>query len=484
MIHSPDNKNRHKAMKVHRQHKKLFLPVLLIALFVLPGCRSYYQLQQEFHSHFQSGNIKEAAGVLENDRRAERRRTRLLHLMNLGVVEQMLGNYYRSNQIFEEAYLLGQDYKKDLIDEALALLTNPKVTEYSGEHFELLMIHYYKAMNFIHLGDMEAALVECRRLNIGLAALEDRYQSDNRYRRDAFIHNLMGVIHDATGDYNNAFIAYRNALEIYENDYTKLFGVTAPEQLKRDLLRAAHRTGFRDQVAYFEKHFNMKLDAETADNTGELVFFWQNGLGPVKQEQSIMFTLVRGSGGVVHFQNEDAGLSFAVPVSEEASNNLGDLRVVRMAFPKYAERRPVYTSARLKYENVSAPLYKAQSINGIAFKSLEDRMLREMGTALLRLAIRQVAEQQIRKEDQVIGAIFGVLGAIAEQADTRNWQTLPHSIHYTRMTLPEGAADLSLELILPNNNVARTVQLQTDIRAGHTTFMNFHTLDAKPPGVR
>ena len=484
MMLSPDNMNRHIFANVHRQHKKLLLLLVLIALFALPGCRSYYQLQQEFHGHFRSGNIEEAARVLENDRRAERRRTRLLHLMNQGVVEQMLGNYFRSNQIFEEAYILGQDFRKDLFDEALALLTNPKVTEYRGEHFELLMIHYYKAMNFIHLGDLEAALVECRRLNIGLAALEDRYSSNNRYRRDAFIHNLMGIIHDASGDYNNAFIAYRNALEIYEDDYARLFGITAPEQLKRDLLRAAHRTGFRDQVRIFEERFNMKLDAETADNKGELVFFWQNGLGPVKQEQSIMFTLVRGSGGVVHFQNEEAGLSFAVPVSKEASNDLGDLRVVRMAFPKYAERQPVYITARLKSDNESAPLYKAQSVNEIALKSLEDRMLREMGSALLRLAIRQVAEQRIRKEDQTIGAIFGVLGAIAEQADTRNWQTLPHAIHYTRMTLPEGSADLSLELILPNNNVARTVQLQTDIRAGRTTFMNFHTLDAKPPGVR
>ncbi len=458
--------------------------MVLVAMFTVPGCQSYYQLHQEFHNHFRSGNIEEAARVLENDRRAERRRTRLLHLMNQGVVEHMLGNYYRSNQIFEEAYILGQDFRADLIDEALALLTNPKVTEYRGEHFELLMIHYYKAMNFIHLGDMEAALVECRRLNIGLAALEDRYSSNNRYRRDAFIHNLMGIIYDASGDYNNAFIAYRNALEIYEDDYTRLFGITAPEQLKRDLLRAAHRTGFRDQVAIFEERFNMTLDAEAAEDRGELVFFWQNGLGPVKQEQNLMFTIVRGSAGIVHFQNEEAGLSFAVPVSKESSGDLGDLRVVRMAFPKYVERRPVYTSARLKAGNLSGPLYKAQSINEIALKSLEDRMLREMGTALLRLAIRQVAEQRIRKENQAIGSIFGILGAIAEQADTRNWQTLPHSIYYTRMTLPEGTADLSLELILPNNNVARTIKLQTEIRAGRTSFMNFHTLDAKPPGVR
>lgn len=460
---------------------KILLFLLAFALVPLfTGCRSYYQLQQEFHSHFRSGNIEEAASVLAADRRAERRLTRLLHLMNTGVVEHMLGNYEASNKVFEEAFLLSQDQRRNLLDETLALLTNPKVTEYRGEHFELLMIHYFKAMNFIYLNDLEAALVECRRLNIELAALEDRYKSDNRYRRDAFIHNLMGIIYDASGDYNNAFIAYRNALDIYENDYTKLFGIGPPEQLKRDLLRAAHRTGFRDQVAYYEKLFNMKLDPKRAENSGELVFFWQNGLGPVKQEQSLMFTIVRGSGGMVLFQNEEAGLVFPVSVSNERATELGDLRVVRMAFPKYAERKPVYTAARLRAGNNTSQLYKAQSINDIAFKSLEDRMLREMGNALLRLAIRQAAEERIRKEDQTIGALFGLLGAIAEQADTRNWQTLPHSIHYTRMSLPEGQTDLSLDLILPNNNVARSIQLETNIKANQTTFMNFHTLEAKP----
>ncbi len=37
-----------------------------------------------------------------------------------------------------------------------------------------------------------------------------------RYQHDAFANNLIGLIYDASGDYNNAFIAYRNAYDIYE----------------------------------------------------------------------------------------------------------------------------------------------------------------------------------------------------------------------------------------------------------------------------
>ncbi len=450
--------------------------LMLLMTMSLSGCRTYYQRQQEFHSYFQSGNIEQAAKVLDNDRRADRRRTRLLHLMNQGVVYHMLGDYQKSNHFFEEAYMLGDDYRKKYGDEALALLVNPMVTEYKGEPFELLMIHYYKAMNFIRLGDLDAALVECRRLNIALNALTDRYRSENRYRRDAFVHNLMGLIYDATGDYNNAFIAYRNALEIYEDDYFRLFGLAAPEQLKKDLLRAAYRTGFRDQVRLYEERFDITYEPESTTVTGDLVFFWQNGLGPVKDEKSILFTIVRGAGGAVHFVNEEEGMSFPVPASKKASDDLGDLRVIRVAFPKYVERKPAYTSARLTSGQQQAQLCPGQDINAIAFQALEDRMLQETGSALLRLAIRQAAEQRIRKEDETIGAIFGLVGAIAEQADTRNWQTLPHSIHYTRMKLPPGTAKLSLELILPRGDTARTISLETEIYPGRTTFMNFHTI--------
>ena len=64
------------------------------------------------------------------------------------------------------------------------------------------MIHYYKALNFLKLNDREAALVECKRMNIKLNRLSDKYKSDNKYKKDAFIQILMGIIYDANDDYN------------------------------------------------------------------------------------------------------------------------------------------------------------------------------------------------------------------------------------------------------------------------------------------
>jgi hypothetical protein len=464
---------------------KLTMILLLVLSMFFWGCMPYYIRQQEFHTRFQQGRLEEASQVLDKSREASRRRNRLLFLFNQGVVQHMKGNYAESNRFFEEAHILGEDFSRNLADEALALLTNPGMLEYRGEDFELLMIHFYKAMNFIQLGNLEAALVECRRMNIKLNALNDKHRGQNKYQRDAFIHNLMGIIYQSAGDYNNAFIAYRNAFEVYNEDYLRLFGLEAPVQLQRDIIRTAHLTGFSDQRVYFEGKFGLtNSDVLPAENEGELVFFWQNGLGPVKEQWSINLNMVRGEGGVVHFQNEDLGLSFPFLISSnQAQGNLGDLRFVRVAFPRYVERRPVIASATLSGNGKASSFELAQNINAIAFQSLQDRMLRELSTALLRLALKQAAEKTLRKRNENLGSLFGLVGAMTEQADTRNWQTLPHSIHYTRLVLPQGNNELVLNLYDQAGALRQEIPITVYIKAGQTSFVNYHTLHSKPPGM-
>lgn len=423
----------------------LFALLLLFSLG-LSSCATYYQKLAEFNTQFETGNLDKAESVLAKDKKAAEGRNRLLHFMNLGTVEMLRGNYEQSNLYFNKADIAIEDYQKNPAAQALTLVSNPMLQEYRAEDFEKVMIHYYKSINYLQLNNYEAAMVECRRLNLKLNQLNDKYTKKNRYSEDAFGLTLMGIIYDASGDANNAFIAYRNALNTYDKVYKEQFNTEAPLQLKKDLIRTAYQSGFREEAEFYENKFGIKVNTSTLQQP-QLVFFWNNGLGPIKAENSINFSIIKGEGGFVNFTNDELGISFPFPVSNDGQSTgsaLGDLEFVRVAFPKYVERPPLYNYAELDNGQVQFPLEKAEDINSIAFKTLNDRMLREMGTSLLRLATKKAAEYAARDQNQDLGSVIGMVNAFTEKADTRNWQTLPHSISYTRVDLREGEQEIVL----------------------------------------
>jgi hypothetical protein len=73
-------------------------------------------------------------------------------------------------------------------------------------------------------------------------------------------------------------------------------------------------------------------------------------------------------------------------------------------------------------------------------------MTLEFGKALIRVALKKASEYTMKKEDKGMGALLGLFNAMTEKADTRNWQTLPHSIYYARVPLPEGQSKVSFNL--------------------------------------
>lgn len=430
-----------------KENIKLFPGILLaFAMVLLTGCATYYQKNIAFQEAFASGNLDEANKLLDKNKKAAEDRNRLLYFMQKGVVNQMMGNYVESNQFFEQAYIFIEDYRKNYGQEALSLITNPTMKTYPGEDHEKVLIHYYKALNYLKLQQPEKAIVEAKRINNKLNMLNDIYEDrPNRYADDAFAHIIMGIAYEMDGDVNNAFIAYRNAYNTYQNSYSKDFGVSAPEQLKQDLLRTAYLNGFREEQHQYEKEFGQEY-VHNPNKNGELIFFWHNGLGPVKSEWSVNFTIVRGDGGVVTFVNEEYGMNFTFPVpqNKEGGNGFGDLKLVRVAFPKYESRIPYYSDAELSVEGHSYPLEQAENIDAIATSVLQDRLLREMASALLRLATKQAAEYAVRQENQDAGAALSIINALTEKADTRNWQTLPYSVSYGRVPLSEGENQVNL----------------------------------------
>lgn len=434
--------------KIHEKLQHFIGAFLLLSIFSLSSCATYYEKNIQFQEAYVSGDFEKADDLLGDPEKSSEGRNRLLFFLHKGVVLHMMGKYEESNQFFEQAYIFIEDYKKSYGTEALSLVSNSSIKTYTGEDHEKVLLHYYKALNYLQLKQPSSALVECKRLNIKLQELNDKYDGKkNRYKNDAFAHLLMGIAYEMDNDINNAFIAYRNAYETYKNSYSVDFAVPVPFQLKQDLLRTAYLNGFTEELNQYEREFKTNY-VYTKTGDGELIFFWHNGLGPVKSEWSVNFVIVKGEGGEAFFVNEELGLRFPYRNQKNIENNsdLGDLKVVRVAFPKYLIRPPVYEKAKLIKDDLTFPVEKVENIQGIALSVLSDRMLREFATSLTRLALKQAAEEALREGSQEAGVLLSLFNAATEKADTRNWQTLPNSISYSRVPLQLGLNKISFSL--------------------------------------
>ena len=410
--------------------KKFFYLLLLLTITGSCTTPSFYNRFYNFNKSVSDGNLVAAEALLKsNEEKMAKSKLRFLFWVNAGMVESMRGHFAESNTYFEKADLFIEDDKKKLLEESGALLLNPNLSTYRGEDHEKLMINYYKALNYYQMGEYDEAIVECKRMNIRLQQLSDKYKSDRKYKEDAFIHTLMGIIYDGTGDYNNAFIAYRNAYNIYKTDYKELFKFQIPTQLKHDLIRTADLSGIYNERDRFKKTFGLNYERPKPDQS-QAVVIWNNGLGPIKEEWGINFAIVDNGNGWVSFVNKDFGMSFQFFIGH---NDLHGLTWIKVVFPKYVERPSFYKSGTIIYNGQEVALSLVEDVNAISFKVLEERMLLEFAKSLGRVALKQAAALQVSKENEGLGTALSLLASASESADTRNWQTLPHSIYYTRI---------------------------------------------------
>lgn len=457
---------------------------LILLWLAAAGCATHYQQNIAFQNAISAGNYLEAIDHLEKDGTVRQNKNRLLYYLEKGSALHMAGNYAASNDEFEKAYIYIEDFMRNYGLEAFSFLTNPAIVPYPGEDFERVQVHYFKALNDALAGNIPDALVECRRINIKLNEINDNYEAGkkNHYGSDAFAWTLMGLLHDAAHEYNNAFICYRNALEVYETSYETSYGVTVPKTLLVDLVTAAHRAGLKEEFRDYKARYVPDWKSpDSLSASGDVVIFWNNGLGPVKTEDSVNFFINRGDGGIVTFVSEDQNLWLPVPTTGSDTSSIKDLRFIRLALPRYLERTPVCRSCTVKISDDEIPLEKAQNINGIAFLNLQDRMGRELGKALLRVAIKYGIEQAVRKQDQAAGAMVSILNALTEKADTRNWQTLPYEIHYAHVSLPAGSYPVTFSRLSVDGSVFETERL-VDVTAGQTVFMTLFDPESLAPG--
>lgn len=453
----------------HPQNKDLKMNTSFTTYFILLclttslGCSTYAQFTGDFRTHIASQNYTQALDKLDN---AKKGNNKLLYLLEKGLITHYQKKYEASNRYFATAEKHADElYTKSISRQAASLITNDAIKHYRGESYELVAIHYYRALNYWYLGLPEDALVECRKANLKLAQYAI-HNGDTSYKNDAFIHYMTGLFYEATGEYNDAYISYQHAQDAYQH-YNDIFGLQAPSSLAEDLNRVSKIMNGVELASLDPTAFI------TPAGDGELIVFSEIGFVPRKVQDEIDLPIYDND--IKRSKHVKASvLAHDISGRHYRVHNVGNVEYwLRVALPKYDTTQPQTQNLIIKANGQKAHATQAQNYASIANATLNDHYDGVLAKTTARAFVKYLAYRKAKKENKILGFFTNLFNVTTEIADTRSWVTLPHNIQISRLSLPPGTHTLTLEAQDNQGNVIKTETFENiKIQPGQRTFIS------------
>lgn len=271
-------------------------------------------------------------------------------------------------------------------------------TTYLSTDIERPLLNYQIGLCGLALKD-DKPLIEAKLLY----ALNDKLNirktpvSQHNYSPNPFLHLCSGIFFEAANEMNSAFIAYELALKSY-NDSNCLanYGLKLPQQLKTDLILMSSKLGFTDRYDKYKNQF---------------------ALIPKETEQPQVLLLIE----LNHTPRKDIGKTkesekFPYPYIKKVSGDATNLTVA-----------------------IDGVVYEAPIINNLQYQ-LGDAVATAMETTFYKNMKWTVSERY-------------------KNYDSRNWQTLPAQICYTKLPLKIGVQQLQVSYFADNKLVQKNVSV-------------------------
>ncbi|WP_348772540.1 hypothetical protein [Pseudoalteromonas luteoviolacea] len=315
-------------MQVNTYFKSHFSFLTVVYVLLLSGCQST-PANKSAILLAQQGEFESAKQAIRTDY-SPVGKSKLLHYLELGMLNHLQGNYQRSNELLNEAQQIIEDqYTISVSERALALVSGPTYTTYAGKIYHRPLINFYKALNYNALANqsdidrqayLDSALVEMRQLDTYLSGLKDRtggyddqdqpsgldslteqinnitrplfapndLLKDIEYKDDAFAHYVSGILFERSEELDSARIQYQRAIQAFEGGFAKQYAISDSivSQIKRDLLRVMEQAGGYDsEVFALRKTLNITKSTQPQP---VLNIFQNIGIGPQRKQFNLL----------------------------------------------------------------------------------------------------------------------------------------------------------------------------------------------------
>jgi len=457
------------------------LGLALTVALASSGCSTFTSYPDKIEGplqRFEAGDFKSSFDEMEE--KSRKGLSRLVYTLEGALVLHTEGDLDRSNEIFSlSEELIRQHEEKAVIslsDQAAkgaSLLVNEKTIPYQGEPFEKVLVHTYKALNFLLLRQAESARVEIRRSfarqqenrkrhEEEIEGLEEEarqkrirtasilrevesHYSDQRAileslsnpYEDPFAYYVSALVYEMNGEYNDAFIDLNKAQELRP-------GVPCVEN---DLLRMAKLAGLTDAYRFWSENLNRDARFTDTEKEGEILVFFQCGMAPRKQE-----------------------IKLALPIPE--------VGFLSLAFPKYRSVpiRIVRAALCASEGDLHGETSILTDIEALAVRNLDDRISALALKQVLRSTAKGALAMTAGDQGGAIGVVaLSLYNVVSEQADLRCWTTLPRNLQVLRIALREGRHDLVLAFQDAWGRRLQEKPFSVEVRAGEMVFVNART---------
>ncbi len=463
----------------------------VVGLVLLVGCAtSYTSVSDRTRGDLVARRYDDALTALDE---VEKGGDALLVALERGLVLHYAADYVASNEAFETAErLIDELYTKSLSVEIASLVTSDALRPYDGATFERVMVHVYRALNYIALDAPQSALVEARKANANLELYTDDL-ADPLYRDDAFVQYVTGLLYADAGEWNDAYVSFQKAEAIYAAQRED-GGPRVPEVLVEDLLTTAARLGRSDDVVRWRERYPDVVLPEHDPSHGTVLVLVESGFVPALSEARIDVPILKTDSREEHDVWLVAGSAYRRVHHRRRPPRAELAYLLSIAYPVFTD-----VPARVREVDVAvapsasdpdgvsagspalAPVraVRVSDLAANAERSFRDRessiLIRTIARALLKYIARRKAEDAGGKG---LGLVVDILGSVTERADVRSWRNLPRDVFLARMTVPAGIHDLTLTSRSGGGGVVERVTLTgVEVDRGRTRWVSYRLFD-------
>jgi len=418
----------------------------VLLLLLLSACATYQDKVSESRNLMRSGQAMAAAEKLKIMAQTAGR-DQLVYLLDYATALQAAGDYKTSTEAFLRADKLTDlnDYHS-ISNIGLAALGSETMLQYKGESYEKLLINASLALNYIMMNNLEDAAVEARKVNEKIQKIRQEGRKD--YEQNPFANYLTGIIWEADQKWDDAYISYSDAYKI---------DPTNPE-LPEDLIRTARISHRDDDYKEWKRKFPNVVESPDWYNAGkgQLIILIEQGWAPEKRAVGNGIRVAPPNYPTLYGSFIDRGrYPYLIPIPSETWS-------VKAQISGAGDHR-----SRLVYD-----------VEKVAIKTFEADLMWAMARKAAADVAKKVAADQVRQKNEMLGFLTSIALQVSDQADLRQWSTLPKSMQVIRAWLPPGSYKVNLEGLTgygaPTSD--HIENREVNIRPGHPTFLVWRTL--------